>query len=433
MAKDSFAYNLLFSSGRSLVTIVAQLIFTPIIVRIYDPMAYGSFGFIMSFSAICLPLFTLQYDRALFLAKDEDEIQALRAASNTFPLLLATLLFIIIWVAKDEILYYTNAENLGHGLFLVPVLIATGAIAQTSQRMVAVRYRYKEGFLYGGAMVLGSKLTAIAYGIFLGSHFFGLALAEALNKVLQHVINARYILKEKRLLDPRHFRLTGRLTVLRKYSGFPRFEVPAVAIAAASNHIPFLWIPAFFGLPAFGQYTLAVSLLEMPMRLVGYSLSGVFFQKAVRTFREKGAGELERITLRTMMSVIAASIVPLLLILFFARTVFIWLFGQEWAMAGSLSSILSIFYIARLIVEPISSVLRVIGEQKSYLGSHIFMLLLRMSAVAFAIANSELLEGSIWTYSLIGMVGYLSLGIYMIIRLKHHKHLAAMNKPDAPQ
>ena len=59
-AEGSFAWNVSFSSGNSLVTIIAQLVFTPIIVKLYDPTAYGAFGFIISLSTLFLSISTLQ-------------------------------------------------------------------------------------------------------------------------------------------------------------------------------------------------------------------------------------------------------------------------------------------------------------------------------------------------------------------------------------
>jgi O-antigen/teichoic acid export membrane protein len=409
------------------VTILAQLVFTPIIVKLYDPVAYGSFGFILSLSTLLLSLFTLQYDRALFLAREEQDVAGLRAASNAIPFYFSMIVLLVLLVAQDRILELVGADDLGNGIFLLPLLVVFGAWSQTSQRMVAVRYRYREGFLYGSAMVVGSKLMAILYGVLVGSHFVGLALAELFNRVVQQVINYRIVLKEVVLFRISDLLLGKHRSVLVKYIGFPKYELPAVAVAAVSNQIPIFWIPKMFGLAMFGQYSLALSLLEMPMRLFGYSLSGIFYQKAARTYQEQGGRALASITHRMMISITAISAAPLLVIALFAEPVFSWVFGETWVMAGAMSSRLCIVYFFRLLIEPVSSVLRVIGEQRNYFLFHGNFLILRLSAVAYAVfAGYDVLD-AITVFAVANALGHASLAAYILLRLKRISGL-----PDVP-
>lgn len=414
----SFAANLGFTSGRSVVTILAQLVFTPIIVKLYDPESYGAFGFLLSLSTLFLPLFTLQYDKALFLARDEADIAGLRNLLNTLPLVLSAGLLVILYLGRDRILAMANVEGLGNGLLLVPLFIVLGAWSQTSQYMVAVRYRYKEGFLYGSTMVVGSKLLAIGYGLLAGGHYVGLAAAELFNRSMQQFINHRLILKEAIGTRERIFGLKRYATVLRKYSNFPKFELPAVMIAALARQIPIFWLPRVYELGSFGQYVLAASLLEMPMRLFGYSLSGVFYQKAARTYAEHGLEALGHLTKRTAIYLGGASLIPLLLITFFADMAFEWVFGPTWAVAGALASRLCIAYGIRLLVEPLSSILRVLGKQRNYFLFHGNFLVLRSIAVGLSIFLGLDIVEAITLYAIANGSGHLVMGIYIFTQLR---------------
>lgn len=418
VSEGSFAWNSLFTSARSLVMILAQLIFTPIIVKLYDPEAYGSFGLVFSMSALLLTVFTLQYDRAILLPSNEADVRGLQAVSNALPFYFSLLTLLVLLVAKDPLLALFNAQGVGNGVYLIPLLTVLGAWSQTSQKMVQVRYRYKEGFIYGSAIVIGAKLTTIAYGFFIGGQFIGLALAEFFNRIAYQIINYRLILGREPLLRLDDLRLKKHLAVMRKYASFPRYDLPAVALNALSNQLPIFWIPRFFGLAQLGQYTLAMGLLEMPMRLFGYSLSNTFYQKAARTYERQGSAALVAITQRMMLGIGAASLIPLIIIGLYAEPVFIWIFGERWALSGALSSALAIYYFARLAVEPVVPVLRVLKAQRGYFRFQAGLFVLRLGTLAVAMAAELDLLRSISLYAVSNALGYGALATYILIRLR---------------
>jgi len=417
-AEGSFAWNLSFTSGRSLVTILAQVALTPVIVRLYDPEAYGSFGVVLSLTALLLPVVTLKYEKAILLARQEEDLLGVRAVSNALAFFFSLLVLVLLLVARGPLLGAIGAEGLGNAVFLVPLLVLLSAWAQNSQLMVAARNRYKEGFLYGSGTVVVSKLAAIAYGVFVGNHFLGLVLTEMLNRSLNSLVNVRFILGERRLLKPDHFRIRPHWRVLRKYVAFPKYELPANVVRTFSGQIPVFWIPASFGLAAFGQLALSLSLLEMPMRLFGYSISNTFYQKAAVVHERDGRAALASITFRTMAAVALASFVPLLLLGLFATPVFVFFLGEAWAVAGSLSSVLAVFYFARLVVEPVSTVLRVIGEQRALLRFQLVLLLFRLAAWGGAAAAGYGLVGSIALYSAASTVAYILLTAHVVRSLR---------------
>lgn len=408
----------MFTSARSLVTILAQLIFTPIIVKLYAPEDYGAFGFMMASSTLLLQVATLQYDKALFLAREEWDIGSVRALSNLLPLLFAIVTTVVLVFFRDPMLALAGVEHIGNGIFLVPVLLVVGAWSQTSQRMVQVRYRYKEGFLYGSSMVVGSKLLAIAYGVWIGGHFLGLAIAELSNRIFQQVVNDALILKDLRKRWDQHGKLADLRAAMLRHIGFPKFELPSVVLGAVANHAPLFWIPRNYGLVEMGQYALATSLLEMPMRLFGYSLAGTFYQKAANTYRDQGGRALARITYRMMAVIAGVSAIPLLVIAFTAEPVFTWLFGPQWAMAGTISAVLSLFYFTRLVVEPVSSVLRVIDKQRSFLRLHAITLLARALAIAIAIHLQLSIAEGMLLFSAASALVYVAMGVEIAIHLE---------------
>lgn len=418
VSEGSFAWNSLFTSARSLVMILAQLIFTPIIVKLYDAEAYGSFGLVFSMSALLLTVFTLQFDRAILLPSNEADIRGLQAVSNALPFYFSLITLVVLLFAKTPILVLFNAQGVGNGIYLIPLLTVLGAWSQTSQKMVQVRYRYKEGFIYGSAIVIGAKLTTIAYGFFIGGQFIGIALAEFFNRIAYQVINYRVILGGEPLVRLDDLRLKKHFGVMRKYISFPQYDLPAVALNAVSNRLPVFWITRFFGLAQLGQYTLAMSLLEMPMRLFGYSLSNTFYQKAARIYERDGINALARITKRMMFSVGAVSVFPLGVIWLFSEPVFRIIFGEQWALSGSISSALAIYYFARLVVEPVVPVLRVLHAQRIYLRFQVVLFLLRLATMVGSITMDIDLVNALLVYACVNAAAYAALVMIILHRTR---------------
>lgn len=421
LKQGSFAYNQSMVLGRNGVVILAQLIFTPIITRLYPPEAYGLMSAVLSVSALLLPFFTLQYDRALLLAKDERDVQGLRALVNLTPTVLSALLMLILLVGGDRMLLAVGLPAMGPMAFLIPVVIVLSAWNQANQQMVAVRMRYRQSFFFGSISVVGSKLTSVLYGTFVGSGAFGLVAAELFSRFSQLFFGYRFILRgESRPRLTRNDSAWLKATA-RKYIGFPKFELPAVGLGQIANQVPLWWLPYSYGIAAFGQYGLGLSMLEVPMRLFSYSLSSTFYQKAVQVYRAEGALRLRSITFRTMRVITLGSIVPLLLTGLFAESLYVLAFGEQWALAGRITQALVIISFARLTVEPVSAVLRVIGKQQVYVRFHSILLVLRVTAVVIAMQQGLDIVPALFLFALADATGRL----FITFSIVHWLNMAA--------
>lgn len=422
--EGSFARNQSYMLSRNAVVLLAQLLFTPIIARLYAPEAYGTMNAVLSITALLLPFATLQYDRALLLARNEEDVQALRALNNLLPAAASLVILLALLAGGDDLLHALGMPAVGNMALLIPFFIVLTAWAQTSQQMVAVRMRYKQSFVLGSVSVVGAKLVAMAHGLWIGGGAIGLLLAEVFSRLSGLVGNSRFILMEPFGQRPWRSGMAPLLAAMRKFSSFPKFELPAAALAQVAGQVPLLWLPKCYGLALFGQFSLCLSLLEVPMRLFSYSMSVTFYQKAAQVYQTEGAARLRSITFRTMAAVSAASAVPMLLVALFAPDLFTWALGPQWTMAGRMAQALCVMYCARLTVEPVASVLRVIGKQHAYVWFHGLLLLLRICAAGLAVfQGSDILE-ALFIYALADAAGRTVLTLVLIRSLNHRARSA---------
>ena len=437
LARGSYAYNLSFAFGRNAVMVLTQLMFTPIIVRIYSPESYGVLGAVLSLSAMFLSLFTLQYERALYMARSEQEVYSLRVVCNIMPVHLSILLGLVILIGGRPLLSMVGLADIGVSTMLVvPLLVMVSAWAQTSQHMTAVRYRYKESFIYNGIGGIGAKLVAIIAGIITGGNFLGLLFSELFSRAAQVVTNSRLVLRERSTLGWRDLDLRAHFAVMKEYKGFPRYELPGMALNALSNQVPLLWIPTVHGMAAFGQFSLGQSLLEMPMRLFGYSITDTYYQKAVTIHREHGLRALRHSTLRMMGLLAAVAMAPILVIAIWSPALFAWLFGEEWRVAGELSSVLALFYFVRLVIEPVASVLRLMDRQRHILWFRSLLLVFRVASAFLAVQLGLDLIKAMTLFATANALAYLLLGVQIIFFLSRPHgqvdHTRTTNGPPSP-
>ncbi|MEO0403569.1 MAG: oligosaccharide flippase family protein, partial [Bacteroidota bacterium] len=93
--KGSFAQNVAFMSGSSVWNMVIQMIFFPILTRIYPPESYGIFAIYNGIVVTLSQFMTLGYHRALVLPKKDSEFKALlRLSLRTLGISVLTLSFI---------------------------------------------------------------------------------------------------------------------------------------------------------------------------------------------------------------------------------------------------------------------------------------------------------------------------------------------------
>ncbi|MHB9014898.1 MAG: oligosaccharide flippase family protein, partial [Sulfurovum sp.] len=128
----------------------------------------------------------------------------------------------------------------------------------------------------------------------------------------------------------------------------------------------------FFTTATLGQFSLAWRMVQMPMGIIGGSLSQVFFQKVSSTKRT----DLHRIVVKFIIkaSLVAAPI--FLVIFFFAVDIFKFAFGENWELAGQAASAMAPWLFLNFLSSPMANIFIVLNRQEIVLlVSLVYMLL----------------------------------------------------------
>ena len=105
-------------------------------------------------------------------------------------------------------------------------------------------------------------------------------------------------------------------------------------------------------------------MLKLPLTVIGGAIGQVYFQKIAS---KKNQGEsIYEITIQTMRNLFFISIVPFSVLYFFGETLFSFVFGKEWALAGRYSEIMAPWLMMNLVVSPVSQLPVVLGKLKEF-------------------------------------------------------------------
>src|SRR6186713_2063768 len=75
--KGSFARHVLYSMSDAIASILAQLLLTPLVARIYGPEAYGIYGLFISIAMNLSLVAGLSYPNALMVPREEERFHHL--------------------------------------------------------------------------------------------------------------------------------------------------------------------------------------------------------------------------------------------------------------------------------------------------------------------------------------------------------------------
>lgn len=411
--KGSFAQNFAFSFSGNAISIVSQIIFAPILSRIYGPEAYGLFSLFNALATNLSVVATLRMEGALVLPKEENEFQNLLQTVLLIPAFFSLLVFIITIIAKDQIESLFNIHGLGNLMYWLGPFIFLICFTQITANWIIRKKAFKDALIYGTPILIGTRIFNVVYGLATKGAANGLILTDALTKLISNVFRLRYILKVPLSF---FFRFTPKRIVwdlIKKYRQFPLFDLPGSWLNMFSTQLPIYMLTFSFGANPVGQFGFAASLLEIPMRLLGNAVSPVFLQKASQTFHERPE-DLGRITEELYKKLLYLGVFPFAVLTVFGDLIFKWVFGPQWVQAGIFTGCLGFFYLFRLVSSPLSSIFVISAKQSNLLIFQIVLFAGRVLSlyIGFFMLN-DVLSG-VLLFGLFNMIAYFVLSVWIL-------------------
>jgi O-antigen/teichoic acid export membrane protein len=347
-------------------TAIAQiipLVMLPVLTRIFSPDNFGDLAVAMALASFFVIFGTARLEFSLIQTKTVLEAKRLFGLSM-FNLILVSLISLLLLtffnekvdLFKNELAYY-----------LVPFLVlGLGMYALTQMFLNKIERYY---FLSLNKVVFGALASIIPIVLYFTSGYSNLLLIGTIIGLL--VASITLFFREKIHLSFL-YSFKRNVALVRKYKKFPLIDVPSALVGFGASQIPILSLPIYFSTTYAGYYFLVEKTFIAPIALFANSLGVVFRKKAADSLKE--SGDYRRVFLKFFIFLTSVSIVLFIPFSFFAPIIFVFIFGEDWTIAGEIAQIFTPFFIMRFISSPLSFSFYISG--KLSLNLHIQLLYL---------------------------------------------------------
>jgi len=388
--------NMLSLFGGSVGAQFVALLAAPIITRIYLPEEFGMMTTVWAAIGIVGVVACFAYERTIVLEHNDADARRLVILCVYMALFSATVMSVSVYLF-DTFLYreYFSVEHIY--LFVFSGVLAFGV--RKSLDLFAVR---EQRFHLIAVSIMTGAVFAAAWKIFVGVGWGTTAEILLVGNIIGITIPAIVLFFAVR----KGLRVKGKmgggseLSLLRRYSEFPKNQVPTAVLNALQQQAPIFILAVYFSPEIVGFYGLAMAVLLRPVRALAEAVSRIYLQRVSRLGHEEAHNDLLKVTVR--LGMFAA---PFCVILFFyGESLFKLLFGEGWGDAGRMASLMAPWVFMLVINVPTTQTLIVRRELRFILVFNAIYLVARVSGLFVAIYATQDVYTAILVFSLIGFI-----------------------------
>ncbi|MBD3789218.1 MAG: oligosaccharide flippase family protein [Campylobacterales bacterium] len=367
--KSEFSRNVLTLMTGTTIAQAIPIAISPILTRIYSPKEFGIFALYTSIASIIALIAGGRYEQAIMLPKKEGDAMNILVLSTVLSIIVSLVSLIIVSVFNTQITNLLGNPEISNWLYFIPLTVLLTGMYQSFNYWSNRKKHYKRLATSRVVQSTTAASTNLALG-FGGFGSSGLIMGFIAGQGMSMLMLGKGIWKEDKKLGERVHRL--KITALaKKYSKFPKFNLPNALIDNIRISGINILIAKFFTTGVLGQFSLAWRMVQAPMMLIGSSLTQVFFQKIATAQKN----DLERIIKKFMVKAAIVAAPIFMIIYLFAEDIFALVFGNNWKVAGEAASIMAPWLFLNFLTSPLSTIFIVLNRQELVLAfSTVYMM-----------------------------------------------------------
>ncbi len=416
LTQSKFVRNVIIVASGTAMGQLVGVVFTPVITRIYGPEAFGLMGTFESMATIAASVSAFAYPAAIVLPKKDSEAKDIARVAVYISITTTSLAALVILLAGDRLFTFFGAQTITAFGMLIPLYMLFASWRKVGAQWLIRKKRFKttarivvlKSFILNIAKTVIGLIKPVAAVLIIIS-----TLGIGMQAFLMHV-SSRKTKKEKRKPEQPQKRTAVSLSqVARKYYDFPLYRAPVEFIEIFSASLPVLMLSAFFGPVSGGFYILGVKLLKAPTRLIGKSVSSVFYPKITKAARE--GKDFKSLIINATLGLLAAGIIPYGMVVILGPWIFKLVFGSEWIMAGEYARWIAFMIFFQFIAGPSSVATIPMGMQRGYLIYQVVSTSIKVAGLyaGFLYFKSDITAVAL--FSSFGAVSFIALIAWVII------------------
>lgn len=389
------------TSGTGLAQMIG--IFTaPVMTRIYKPEWYAVLAVYMMITGLIGSVTTLQYQNVIIIAKEEEEAKNALSLGIATSAVISIVSLLVFLIAGAWVSILVNNKGVEYWLYIAPLSIfftgwntSFSAWANRSKDFKVLSFnRITAALLVPAVSITIGLLIKGAFGLLVG-----LLISQVIPALM---LSQRFFKVKGNKLD---FNLDKLKAVAWAHINFPKYTLTSEFINNLVNQIPVFFMSRYFGDVSLGNFNLTNRILGMPVQLVSTSVGEVYRQRASKDYNE--TGNCSHIYNKTFKTLTLLSLVPFLILAIFGKQLFVFVFGNEWQLAGDFSVILTLMYFFRFTATPLSYTYFIARKTKEDFWFHIVFGSVLFVALFFIVQNSTSVDGFLWVFMGVYSLAYL--------------------------
>ena len=412
-SKGTFANNYLFVFGGKSLIFIFGLLFTPIISRIYDPLAYGTYAFYSSVVVNMAMLVSLKIPSAFVLISSEKRFRLVIKSLFGIAIIGAALVA-LVWLLIQTWyphLFQNEIQNslwhfIGLGIFFH---ITTDILGNWNVREKS----FKRSTAVSITESVSTKIGTIGIGILFSSPVIGQIIGEFIGKFLHILVQIPLFIKSRASYLIPIFSFSAYRWLLREFKEFPLYVLPSTWIGFLANSIVIIFLSAEFSIEDVGSYSMAIGLLNIPVMVIAHSAQPLLMQKVVEL---TNAGREVSDPINKFVIAMIISSVVMLLIAFPVTEYLINIFlGAGWEKSAQFVKWMLPMIGLQLLYQPLSGVLIGLKKIKPILTAN----MIRISILSLGLIVIHYLEYNFDTaVKQIIIIGLVALSIPLVLIIK---------------
>lgn len=374
--------------GRSMMrvggaTVIAQavgLAAIPVLSRVFDETAFGTFGLFFNLVTLTGVVSTLGLHEAVLAPHRRSDALALLGAGIAANTGMSFVIAAVVLGLISGGAFGLGALPLWSAALVVPTqwLIGMSMILQVwTVRKQAVNALALASLAQG----IGRAGTQATLGLTVGGGWLGLLAGEVVGRGLSVGAMSNRSWSDLKLAArvPRQ----RMVAAVVRYRDFPLWRTPSHLANNLAATMPLFLIASVFAPPTVGQFAFMMMLVAAPIGLVFRAVGDVFLGEFGARFR-RDPGSARALLLQTMAILAAVFVLPGLVLFVFGGPLFAFAFGANWHEAGLMASAYVPVLIGNLVVAPLGGALNVVRRPSYKLVVDIVGIALQGAAFAAA-------------------------------------------------
>ena len=321
-----FNRNILKLISGSFLAQIIPLAAYPILTRLFSPEDFGSFATVMLFASLMAVIASGCYEHAILLTQSRLESAELLCYVLVRSLKITIFFLIVIWLLSEDLSVWLNNPALNELLLLAPVIGFAGVIFSCQSEWLV---KYKNYVILSTNRVL-QGLATVTFKVFMGLNYMSsqaFLLGEIFGRMLASLVAIAVLLGKDHGSFKKVSR-TGMLQLKARYSSFPKIMTSDQLLNIFGGSLHVLFIGPVFGAEQLGYVALLFSACYLPITVVTSSIKDVFRQQAHTDYLETGSC---RPLFRTLLIRVSLIGLPVFIVGYYISPyLFPFVFGEPW-------------------------------------------------------------------------------------------------------